>query len=64
MPSLSKQKTAVLTIRIQPRIKAAAEKAAQKDHRSLTNLIEVLLVQRCREAGIRIAAQTEISVKK
>jgi len=36
-------KTAQVNFRIDPKLKAAAEKAAAKDHRSLTSLIEKLL---------------------
>lgn len=47
-----KVKTATLTVRIDPRIKAAAEAAAEHDHRSLTNLLEVLIVNHCRAPGL------------
>jgi predicted HicB family RNase H-like nuclease len=43
-----KVKTATLTVRIDPRIKAAAEAAAAHEHRSLTNLLEILIVNHCR----------------
>lgn len=42
-----KTKTATVTFRIDPEIKAAAEEAAARDHRSLTNLVEVLLMKHC-----------------
>lgn len=47
-----KVKTATLTVRIDPRIKAAAEAAAEHDHRSLTSLLEVLIVNHCRALGL------------
>lgn len=37
-------KTAVITLRVTPGLKAAAEIAARREHRSLTSLIEVLLL--------------------
>ncbi len=37
-------KTAQVNLRIDPKLKAAAEKAAAEDHRSLTSLIEKLLI--------------------
>lgn len=43
-----KNKTAILTLRVDPELKAAAENAARHDRRSLTNLIEVLLIDHCR----------------
>lgn len=47
-----KVKTATLTIRLDPKIKAAAEAAAVREHRSLTSLLEVLILDRCRSLGL------------
>jgi hypothetical protein len=47
-----KIKTATVTLRVDPEIKAAAEKAAAQDRRSLTNLVEVLLVAHCKELNL------------
>ena len=47
-----KVKTATLTVRLDPRIKAAAEAAAEHEHRSLTSLLEVLIVNHCRTLGL------------
>lgn len=47
-----KIKTATVTLRVDPEIKAAAEMAAAQDHRSLTNLVEVLLVNHCRSLNL------------
>ncbi len=44
-------KTATLNLRISPQLKAAAEKAAADDHRSLTSLIEKLLSEWLRGRG-------------
>jgi len=38
-------------LRLQPSLKAAAEKAATADHRSLTSLIEKLLTEYLRKNG-------------
>lgn len=51
-----KRKTAVVTLRIEPRLKAAAEKAADRDRRSLTNFIEILIVERCNALNIKLDA--------
>lgn len=48
----TKIKTATLTVRLDPKIKAAAEAAAEQDHRSLTSLLEVLIVNHCRALGL------------
>lgn len=44
-------KTALLNLRLKPSLKAAAEKAAEQDQRSLTSLIEKLLADYCRKHG-------------
>jgi hypothetical protein len=44
-------KTAQVNLRIKPELKAAAEKAATDDHRSLTSLIEKLLSDYLKKRG-------------
>jgi predicted HicB family RNase H-like nuclease len=51
-----KVKTAVIQVRVEPNLKAAAEKAAGLDHRSLTNWIEVLIIGRCKELDVDASA--------
>jgi hypothetical protein len=53
-----------LTLRIAPRIKFAAERAAEQDHRSVTNLVEVLLIEHCRRNKIPVTAATNSRAKK
>ena len=45
------KKTAAINIRVPPELKEAAERAAAKDRRSLTSLIEKLLDDHLREIG-------------
>lgn len=45
-------KTAAYSLRLDPNIKAAAEKAADMDHRSLANFIEFLILNHCKSVGI------------
>jgi hypothetical protein len=49
-------KTAQVNLRLQPSLKAAAEKAAAADHRSLTSLIEKLLSDYINKRRTRTAA--------
>src|SRR5262245_46879996 len=51
LPNMAETKTAQVNLRIAPSLKAAAEKAAAADHRSLTSLVEKLLADYCREHG-------------
>jgi hypothetical protein len=44
-------KSALVQLRIRPSLKAAAEKAAADDERSLTSLIEKLLADHLRKSG-------------
>lgn len=53
-------KTATLNLRIDPNLKEAARIAAQLEHRSIANLIELLIHQHCERTGISIPEQTEL----
>lgn len=48
------KKTAILALRLDPEIKAAASVAAQRDHRTLTALVEVLILDHCKRNGIHV----------
>ena len=52
-PGKPKLKTAVMTLRVEPEIKIAAEAAARRERRSVTSLIEVLLLDYCNRHNIR-----------
>lgn len=56
MASRPKRKTAVLSLRVSPPVKAAAQLAAERDHRSVASFIEVLIINHCKS--------NEISVEK
>jgi hypothetical protein len=44
-------KTAQVNLRLEPKLKEAAERAAEADHRSLTSLVEKLLTDYCKKQG-------------
>jgi hypothetical protein len=52
LAGMVKRKTTQLNMRIEPEIKAAAEKAAAADRRSLSSLIEILLIDYCKKRGL------------
>ena len=54
---MSPTKTATLNLRIDPAIKEAARTAALQEHRSIANLIEVLIRDHCSANGIPIHEQ-------
>lgn len=51
------RKVATLNLRIDPAIKEALRVAAEHEHRSVANLIEVLVRRHCEQVGIVIPAQ-------
>lgn len=53
-------KTATLNLRIDPVLKEAARIAASREHRSIANLIEVLIRQHCERVGVSIPDQAEL----
>ena len=57
---MPKRKTATLNLRISPTLKEALREAAQRDHRSIANMIEVLIRSHCKEAGVPIPEQIDI----
>ncbi len=54
------RKVATLNLRINPTLKEALRVAAEQDHRSIANLIEVLIRQHCKAVGIVIPEQTSL----
>ncbi|MCP5330548.1 MAG: hypothetical protein H7A05_06100 [Pseudomonadales bacterium] len=54
---MAPSKTATLNLRIDPVLKEAARIAALREHRSVANLIEVLIRKHCEEQGISIPEQ-------
>ncbi len=50
-------KTATLTFRIDPGLKEALRSAAHQEHRSIANMVEVLIRDHCDRNGISIPEQ-------
>ncbi len=57
---MSPKKTSTLNLRIDPTLKEAARIAAVRDHRSVANLIELLIRRHCENVGIPIPEQSEL----
>lgn len=49
-------KTATVTFRIDPEVKEALQIAAQKEHRSIANMVEVMIRDHCGRNGIPVQA--------
>ena len=57
-----RKKTAQISLRIDPNLKEAAEKAAGEDHRSLTSLVEQLLTSHVRRRHVLSMSQRPIFI--
>lgn len=61
--AMANSKTATLTFRIDPGLKEALRLAAQVEHRSIANMVEVLIRDFCGQRGILVPI-SEPSEKK
>lgn len=55
--SMSPKKTTTLNLRVDPAIKEAIKEAATREHRSVANMIEMLIRQHCEKENIIIHEQ-------
>lgn len=53
-------KTTTLTFRIEPGLKEALRAAATREHRSIANMVEVLIRDYCGRNGIAIPEQEDL----
>ena len=58
---MAKTKVSTLNLRITPTVKAAVREAAAREHRSVANMVEVLIRRHCDQAGITIPEQSDLS---
>ena len=49
---MAPSKTATLTLRAEADIKQALQRAAEREHRSIANILEVLISEDCKVKGI------------
>ena len=56
---MAKTKISTLNLRINPAIKEAVREAAAREHRSVANMVEVLIRRHCDQAGIAIPEQSD-----
>lgn len=57
---MPKTKIATLNLRIAPGLKDAVRTAADREHRSVANMVEVLIRRHCTQEGIVIPEQNEM----
>lgn len=51
---MAKTKVSTLNLRIEPGLKEAVREAAAREHRSVANMVEMLIRRHCDHAGITI----------
>lgn len=51
------RKTETLNLRVSPELKELIRLAAEREHRTLSNFIEVLVREHCHEQGIKAQAR-------
>ena len=57
---MAKTKISTLNLRIEPGVKQAVREAAAREHRSVANMVEMLIRRHCERAGITIPEQSEL----
>jgi hypothetical protein len=57
---MAKTKISTLNLRINPSIKEAVREAASREHRSVANMVEVLIRRHCDQSGITIPEQADL----
>lgn len=61
---MNSPKSATLTFRIDPGLKLALRAAAEREHRSIANMVEILIRAYCGQNGIEIPTKVSSSVPK
>ncbi|HEY5641798.1 MAG TPA: hypothetical protein VIS31_02895 [Woeseiaceae bacterium] len=57
---MAKTKISTLNLRIEPGLKEAVREAAAREHRSVANMVEMLIRRHCDEKGIVIPEQSDL----
>lgn len=57
---MTSSKTATLSLRIDPGVKEGLRIIAEQEHRSLANMIEVMIRDYCKRSGVTVPEQRDI----
>ena len=60
---MARTKVSTLNLRIDPAVKTAVREAAAREHRSVANMVEVLIRRHCVDAGIAIVDKADQAEK-
>ena len=58
---MARTKISTLNLRIEPAVKEAVRVAAAREHRSVANMVEMLIRRHCSESGIDIEDRKALS---
>jgi hypothetical protein len=61
---MPRTRISTLNLRIHPGLKDALREAAAREHRSVANMVEVLIRRHCDQAGITVYEKTDLSSRK
>ncbi len=60
MCRMTRTKVSTLNLRIAPGVKDAVREAAAREHRSVANMVEMLIRRHCDQTGIAVPEQSEL----
>jgi len=60
---MTASRTAILNLRIEPALKDALRIAADREHRSVANMVEWLVRKHCKKVGISIPEQVAMDLE-
>lgn len=58
---MANAKTATLSFRIEPGLKGALRTVAEQEHRSIANMVEVMIREYCGRVGVVITEQSPVT---
>lgn len=60
---MSAKRSAILNLRVDPALKDALRIAAERQHRSVANMVEWLVRKHCKKLGISIPEQVQLDLE-
>jgi len=61
---MTKTRISTLNLRIHPALKDAVREAAAREHRSVANMVEMLIRRHCDQSGITIYEKRDLSSRR
>ncbi len=61
---MAKESSVTVTLRVPESIRELLRAAAEKDHRSMANMVEVLILRHCESNGISVARKRTVRATK